>query len=157
MVFIHDTRDKPGKHKNVDEYLAANGHSIVRSKMYVGDIALLSDQSTCIDLKRNLNELVGNVCQQHKRFTDELKRANEYGIKLIVLVEHGGKVRSLEDVRNWVNPRLKTSPLAMSGERLYRVLLTLEARYYVRFEFCDKRQTGKRIVELLAANKENEE
>lgn len=149
MTFIHDTRDKIGKHNNVDEYLIANGHKIVRSKLYVGDISLLNDQSVCIDLKRNLQELVSNVCQQHKRFTDELKRAQEYGIKLIILCEHGGQIKSMGDVIKWDNPRLKASPLAMSGERLCKVLCTLAGRYGVQFEFCDKRVTGRRITELL--------
>ena len=149
MIFVHDTRDKISKHKNVDDFLTSQGHKIVRNKLYVGDITLLSDQSVCIDLKRNLQELVGNVCQQHKRFTAELQRACEVGIKLVILVEHGGHVHTLEDVKNWKNPRLSVSPLAMSGERLYKVLATISKRYSVDFEFCDKRTTGRRIVEIL--------
>lgn len=149
MIFVHDTRDKISKHKNVDDFLTSQGHKIVRSKLYVGDITLLSDQSVCIDLKRNLQELVGNVCQQHKRFTAELHRAREAGIKMVILVEHGGRIQTLDDVKSWKNPRLRVSPLAMSGDRLYKVLATLSKRYNVGFEFCDKRSTGRRIVEIL--------
>ena len=149
MVFIHDTRDKPSKHCNVDDYLAGHGHKIVRSKLFVGDIALLNDQTTCIDLKRNLQEVAGNVCQDHARFVRELERAREYGIKLLFLVEHGGAIKTLEDVQNWNNPRLKVSPYAVTGKRLYKIMLTMQEKYGIEWHFCDKRVTGKRIIELL--------
>lgn len=73
----------------------------------------------------------------------------EYGIKLVFLVEHGGSIKSLEDVQNWKNPRLKDHPLAMSGERLYKVMLTMQNKYGIEWQFCDKRCTGKRIIEIL--------
>lgn len=79
MIFQRDTRDKPGKHGNVEDFLLANGHKVVRSKLYVGDITLLDRQSTCIDLKQDLTEVCGNLCQQHERFRAELLRAQEAG------------------------------------------------------------------------------
>ena len=106
-----------------------------------------------MDRKQNLSELCNNVVQDHARFRSELIRAQEVGISVVVLVEHGGGIKSLEDVPNWVNPRLKVSPLAVSGERLYKILKAMEYTYKVRFEFCDKRQTGKRILEILMEGK----
>lgn len=149
MIFVHDTRDKTTKHHNVDDYLVAQGHKVVRSKLYVGDITLLNNQSVCIDLKRNLQEVCQNVCQDHARFRRELERAAEYEIKLVFLIEHGGGIKSLEDVQNWKNPRLKDHPLAMSGERLYKVMLTMQNKYGIEWQFCDKRSTGRRIIEIL--------
>ena len=148
-VIVRDTRDKASKHKNVDEYLVAQGHQVVRSKLYVGDVTLLNNQSVCIDLKRNLAEVVLNVCQQHDRFVREINRANDAGIKLLFLIEHGGSIKTLDDVREWVNPRLKESPLAVSGERLYRIMYTMQQRYGIEWHFCDKRCTGKKVIELL--------
>lgn len=148
MVFMHDTRDKAGKHKNVDSYLEDNGHKIVRSKMYVGDITLLGNQSVCIDLKKNLLEVCGNVGQQHERFCNELRKAKEAGIKLIILVEQRG-IASLSDVALWENPRLKESPLAISGKRLHKILCCLEKKYGCEFRFCDKSDTGKIICDIL--------
>ena len=98
------------------------------SKLFVGDYMSLDNPRLIIDRKQNLQELCGNVCQQHKRFTDELKRANENGIKIIILCEHGGSVKKLSDVSQWNNPRLKVSPLAMSGQRLFQVLFTLSKK-----------------------------
>lgn len=119
------------------------------SKLFVGDYMNLDNPRLIIDRKQNLAELVGNVCQQHKRFTNELKRAQENGIRLVILCEHGGSIKDLEDVASWINPRLKGSPLAVSGERLYKILLTLSKTYQVEFLFCDKCNTGKKIIELL--------
>ena len=149
MIFVHDTRDKTTKHQNVDDYLVAQGHKVVRSKLYVGDITLLNNQSVCIDLKLNLQEVCQNVCQDHARFKRELERAAEYEIKLVFLAEHGGQIKTLDDVKSWINPRLKDHPLAMSGERLYKVLLTMQNKYGIEWQFCDKRCTGKRILEIL--------
>lgn len=153
MTIIHDTRDKAGKHENVDNYLMANGHMIIRSKLFVGDVARLDNQTTVIDLKRNLTECCLNLAQQHKRFTAECIRAQENGIKLVVLVEHGGQIKSLESIKNWVNPRLKVSPYAISGERLYRLMLTYSDKYGVEWRFCDKRSTGRIIVEILGGER----
>lgn len=156
ITFIHDTRDKAAKHRNVDEFLASQGHKVVRSKLFVGDVALLNDQSTVIDLKRNLAEVAVNVGQDHARFKRELERAQEYGIRLIFLVEHGGGIHTLEDVQGWVNPRLKEHPLALSGQRLYKIMLTMQKKYGIEWEFCDKRSTGKRIVAILTGGEEND-
>ena len=150
MVFIHDTRDKITKHRNVDEYLIAQGHKVVRSKLFVGDVSLLNDQSTSIDLKRNLAEVAVNVGQDHARFKRELERAQEYGIHLVFLVEHGGTIKTLEDVQTWSNPRLKDHPLALSGQRLYKIMLTMQNKYGIEWLFCDKRCTGRRIIEILS-------
>lgn len=123
------------------------------SKLPVGDYQSLDNPRLAIDRKQNLSELCGNVCQQHERFKAELIRANQFGIKLIVLVEHGGSIRSLQDVMSWHNPRLKESPMAVSGERLYKILSSMSAKYNVDLVFCDKRQTGAKIIELLEAHK----
>jgi ERCC4-type nuclease len=120
------------------------------SKLFVGDYMSLDNARLVIDRKKDLLEVCLNVCQQHKRFISELKRANENGITIVFLVEHSKNIKSLDDVQKWVNPRLKTSKLAMSGERLYKVLKTLEKTYNTRFLFCDKANTGKRIISILS-------
>ena len=149
MIFIHDTRDQAGKHNNVINYLTENGHTVIRSKMYVGDIALFENQLRCIDLKKDLNEVTGNVCQQHDRFQREMLRAKELGIQLVILIEHGRGVRSIDDVEGWINPRLKKNPRATTGATLAKVMRTMQERYGVRWEFTTKAECGARIVEIL--------
>lgn len=58
-------------------------------------------------------------------------------------------VRCLEDVRGWQNPRLAESPKAVNGERLYKIMLTMSQKYGVQWEFCDRLNTGRKIVALL--------
>ena len=109
----------------------------------------LDNPRVVIDRKQNLQEICGNVCQQHERFINELKRARENGIKIIILCEHGSNIKTLADVQGWVNPRLRTSPKAVSGKQLFKILFTIGQRYDVDFVFCDKRMTGYTIAKIL--------
>jgi hypothetical protein len=149
MLILEDTRQQARKHETKYKWFAENGIKVERCRLYVGDYTLPTNQSICIDTKKDLQELAQDVCQQHERFRAELVRAQEAGIHLIVLCEHGGGIKSLEDVYFWVNPRRQHSPGAISGQRLFKILNTMQEKYGVRFEFCDKRQTGRRIVEIL--------
>lgn len=71
------------------------------------------------------------------------------GIRLIFLVEHGKDIACLEDVKNWINPRIKYSPKATKGETLYKVLSTIKTKYNCDFIFCEKSQTGQKIIDIL--------
>lgn len=149
MVIEVDTREKPKAIQTILKQFEAAGVTVIRSKLWVADYRLLDNPYLVVDRKQSLNELCNNVVQDHKRFRNELIRAQEVGISVVVLVEHGGGIKSLEDVPNWINPRLKVSPLAVSGERLYKILKAMEYTYKVRFEFCNKANTGRRILEIL--------
>lgn len=150
MVIQVDSREKARAIQKIIAEFDNRGIKWFVSKLPVGDYQSLDNPRLVIDRKQNLLELCGNVCQQHKRFKAELERANEYGIKLIVLCEHGRGIKSLQDVMAWVNPRLKESPLAVSGERLFRILTAMSNKHGVEFLFCTKQETGKRIVEILS-------
>ncbi len=150
MELIVDTREKPQELVRIEPQLIAAGATIAHSKLYCGDYMSLDNARHVVDRKKDLNELCGNVCQQHERFRAELARAQEMGIKITILCEHGGNIRSLEDVYFWQNPRRKKSPKAMNGDRLFKVLSTMKRKYNVDFQFCDKRQTGRRIMEILS-------
>ena len=149
MTIQIDTREKARAIKQIVSYFNEMGIQHYTSKLYVGDYMSLDNPRMIIDRKQNLQEICGNVCQQHERFINELKRAKENGIKVIILCEHGGNIKSLEDVREWVNPRLRTSPKAVSGKQLFKILFTIKQKYDVDFVFCDKRMTGYKIVEIL--------
>lgn len=149
ITVVVDTREKAKAIEDILDYFNQIGVRVIRNKLYVADYQLLSNPYLVIDRKQNLGELCNNVVQDHRRFTDELKRAEEVGISVVVLVEHGGGIKSIDDVPKWENPRLKESPLAVSGERLYKMLKAIEYTYNVRFEFCRKSETGRRIMEIL--------
>ena len=130
------------------------------SKLYCGDYMSLDNPRLVIDRKQNLHELCGNVCQQHERFRAEMQRAKENGIKIIFLCEHGRSIKALDDVLWWTNPRetyrekvkgvwVTRHRKVMQGDTLYKILNTMQNRYGVEFLFCEKKDTGKRIIELL--------
>ena len=159
-----DTREHKSEWERIQKQFDALRVQYFRSKLYVGDYQSLDNPRLVIDRKKDLNELCGNVCQQHDRFKAELIRAMQQNIKIVILVEHGEDVRSLEDVYFWENPRKheviwKTvngkrvkavrSEKAVDGMQLYKSLCTIRDRYNVDFEFCTKEETGKRIVEIL--------
>ncbi len=145
-----DTREKKRAIVKILQEFDKQGIRHISSKLYVGDYMSFDNPKLIIDRKQNLQELCSNVCQQHDRFIAEIRKANEIGIKIVFLVEHGKNITCLDDVALWKNPRLKDSPLAVSGERLHKILSTLKVNYNVDFEFCDKRNTGKRIIEVLS-------
>ena len=156
MTIQIDTREHKFELARVQRQIEKKGVKTINSKLYVGDYQSLDNPRLVIDRKKDLQELCSNVCQQHERFRRELVRAQDAGINLIILVEHGGDIHELEDVFFWDNPRIKDSPRATTGRALYRSLLTIRDRYGVRFEFCDKRHTGERIVELLSNGTEKQ-
>lgn len=149
MTIQIDTREKSRAIKQIVSYFDETGIQHYTSKLYVGDYMSLDNPRVVIDRKQNLQEICGNVCQQHERFINELKRARENGIKIIILCEHGSNIKTLSDVQRWVNPRLRTSPKAVSGKQLFKILFTIGQRYDVDFVFCDKRMTGYMIAKIL--------
>ena len=149
MTIQIDSREHKWALARIQRQLTALGCKTIVSKLYVGDYQSLDNPRLVIDRKKDLQEICGNVTQQHERFQRELLRAQEAEIQLIILIEHGDDIQSLEDVYFWDNPRLSKSPKATTGKSLYRSLCTIRDRYNVRFEFCTKRETGQKIMELL--------
>lgn len=169
MELMIDTREHKSELTRIMKQFDAIGVSYFKSKLYVGDYMSLDNPRLVIDRKKDLLELCGNVTQQHERFRDELIRAKEHGIKLIVLCEHGEGVQDLTDVIFWENPRLKEAdwvmrnghpvkelkyPKATTGEQLYKSLCTISDRYGVDFYFCSKDQTGREIVRILGGEED---
>jgi hypothetical protein len=149
MVIQIDSREKARAIRKIVATFDQQGIKHFVSKLHVGDYMNFDNPRLIIDRKQNLTEVASNVCQGHRRFTDELKRAQEIGVKVIILVEHSNQIKSIDDVHKWNNPRLKTSPKAVTGEKLEKILKTMERKYETEFLFCDKLHTGQKIIELL--------
>lgn len=164
-----DSREKARAIRKIVKTFDDNGVKHFSSKLLVGDYMSLDNPRLIIDRKQNLQELCGNVCQQHERFKRELLKAMDAGIQLIILIEHGKDIKSIEDVYFWKNPRKHevrwrtvngkkeryvASSKAVDGNQLYKSLCIIRDRYNVRFEFCEKNDTGKKIIELLSERHE---
>ncbi len=176
MTIIEDTRQQADKHKIENAQLEKLGVKILRSKLPVGDYANIKNLSVIIDSKKDLQECAGNICgggkkkkngeTEHDRFRNECILARDNDIKLIVLVEHGWGIKSIDDVALWQNPRVDTfmrkvkamqrkgqSTAGMrpptTGQILAKAMRTMKEKYGVEFMFCSRGDAGKKIVEIL--------
>lgn len=240
-AILIDTRQQAKKHDLKTAYFQRNGIQMYRSKLFCGDYTLPTNQSICVDTKKDLQELIGDIqqktspkselsenlsklfrhygisesleakymdiiwkedegrnveaeilaeCQKDRisedvskflnklyvarrgSFHREIKRAENNGIKLVVLVENKDGIKTLRDVFSWTNPRLlmtiptnkvigrykngkpkyqrvRKYPRATTGAVLAKSLITMEKKYGVKFEFCSPEESGQRIVEIL--------
>lgn len=166
MTINVDTRERASEWSRIQKQFDKLGLQYFRSKLYCGDYMSLDNARLVIDRKKDLQELCGNVTQQHERFKKELLRAMEAGIQIVFLIEHGSDIKTLEDVYFWQNPRKHEirwrynkvtgqkekyfiSPKAVDGKQLYKSLCTIRDRYGAQFEFCSKSETGQKIMEIL--------
>ena len=152
MTIITDTREKPRAIQKILTEFARQGVTVVRRKLNFADYWNPENPKVIIDRKQNLQEVAQNVIQGRARFVREIERCNRAGCHMIVLVEHGGKIHGIEDVMRWKNPRLRESPYAVSGERLFKIMTMMASYYNIEWQFCDKGHTGKKIIEILAGD-----
>lgn len=136
---------------------------------------LLGVTRISVDTKKDLGEVTSNISgKSHSRFRDECILAQQNGIKLIVLVEHSRFIRSLDDVSNWTNPRrygyCKKYGISVRGDieaniaefvshggakppiqgaQLAKAMKTMSEKYGVIWKFCDKKDTGRVILDIL--------
>ena len=170
MVIIEDTKQKVGKHLYKNRQMEKLGAKVIQFKLPVGDYVLADSKilelvekggrkvkasdllpyiTLSIDTKMGLNEINGNVTIQHERFRKELIKAQENGIRLIILCEGEPHVKTIEDVYFWENEHNNGSPYSTTGPKLYKSLCTIQEEYGAEFMFCSRKDTGRIIVELL--------
>ena len=157
MILYEDTRNQVGKHKNVEDYCRRNGIEIVRQCLSVGDYMLDPvNGKVSVDTKFSILELSKDIMSSdHRRFRDECIRAQEAGIRLVILTEEFppyGKI-DLWEVPRWTSsnqfhrygePMTRVDPKA-----LRKAMLTMWRKYGVEFEFCTRRQSPARVIKIL--------
>ena len=149
MKIVVDTREKKNSH--ILKYFVVHDVDYEERKLDVADYQIEGKNDIAVDRKQNLDELARNLMNRadHSRFWKEVRRAKEQGIRMIILCEHGGHIKSIPDVAGWHS---KYSPV--SGRVLMEEIYRVHISYGVDFIFCSKRSTGKRILELLGWNDE---
>lgn len=170
MIILEDTRQQDSKHNKKKQWFEKNGIEVKRTKLYVGDYTFPKNQSVCVDTKKDIQELIGDICgKQHERFREELIRAKEADIKLYILVEnepitinerkgiYSPFIDCLDNLHKFVNPRLfiwkngkQLYPTATKGITLQKACMTMEKKYGVEFIFCRPYQAAEKVIELLA-------
>lgn len=148
MVLFEDSRQQPGKHKNIEAYCKQNGIEIIRQALCVGDYMISNRGDIVVDTKYGVRELAMDCFQDHERFREECERAQRCGIKLIVLTEETLPHGRLD---HWRPPMGKDGLPACKFDPavLRKVLITMQDKYDVSFRFCDGRSTGKFLIEYL--------
>lgn len=151
-----DTREHPKAIQTILRQLHSLDVETVSTKLLIGDYMDFQTPKVCVDRKRNIAELAKNCTADHERFRRELERAQKANTTLVVLVEQNRykdrdrwiHCESVEDLMLWESPHT-----TIRGEKVYRVLRSWMAKYPLRVEFCDKRNTGRRIYEIIYEGK----
>ena len=149
---IVDTREKPKAIEGILAYFEKAGIDYERSKLLFGDYCDYHRPGLVIDRKQNIAELAKNCTTEHERFRRELERVKRTGSHLVILVEQNRykdrdewiHVREIVDLIRWSSPHTM-----VRGEKVYRVLASWTAKYPISVVFCDKRQTGRYIEQIL--------
>lgn len=154
-LMLVDTREKAKAIQNILAYFEDQNIEYESTKLLFGDYRDYNIPNIVIDRKQNVAELAKNCTADHERFRRELERVKKAGATLVLLVEQNRykdrtnwiHVKEIADLLLWSSPHTK-----VRGERVFRILSSWMYRYPLRVEFCDKRSTGRRIVEIIYGN-----
>lgn len=154
-MLLVDSREKPKSINTILKEFEREGVRYSVTKLFIGDYQDYGNPFLLIDRKQNIAELAKNCTSDHARFKAELERAKSVGATLVILVEQNRykdrdkwiRVETIEDLMLWESPHT-----TIRGEKVYRVLRAWMAKYPIRVEFCDRRQTGARILEIIYGN-----
>lgn len=75
MIILEDTRQQAKKHGYKHEYFLANGITVRRTTLSVGDYQLAGIGNCAVDTKKDMQELIGNI-----QFRAPRKSAIENGV-----------------------------------------------------------------------------
>lgn len=150
-----DTREKQKAIKPILQHFDEAGIEYESTKLMFGDYMDYNRPSLVIDRKRNIAELAKNCTADHERFKRELERVKKTGATLVILVEQNRykdrerwvHVESIKDLIYWTGQHTQ-----VRGERIFRILSSWTYKYNLRVEFCDRRQTARRILEIIYEN-----
>ena len=146
---IVDTREKPRAIKQIITYFDNSGIEYIHKKLDVGDYMNPNNVNISVDRKQNLGEVANNLTSDNSRFMREVRRADESGVKLIILVEHGEPIIQLTDVCRWRNPIRAKHGAAIDGRDLMDRMHRVSLMYGVEWRFCAKDKTGEEIIKIL--------
>ena len=144
-IILVDTREHEKERLRVMLQLENEGFTPMLQKLDIGDYKFAGNNRVAVDRKKDLGELLTNMCSKDSgRFWREIRRAKDEGVKLYILCEHGGQYKELADVKNF-----KSKYSRVTGRELMERMYRAHIAYGVEFLFCNKRSTGRRIIEIL--------
>jgi len=151
-LLLVDTREKPKAIENILKTFDSEGIQYERTKLLFGDYADYNKPGIVIDRKQNIAELAKNCTVEAERFRKELERAQRANSRLVILVEQNRykdrdgwkRVEDIADLMLWSSPHT-----TIRGEKVFRVLSAWVNKYDIEVRFCDKRVTGRTILEII--------
>lgn len=153
MQILVDTRQKKGKHDNINNYFKCKKIEIVSKKLDVGDY-MLENGKISIDTKQDIYELAMDFFSKTSkaRFQRECKLAKKRGLKFYILIEQDF---NKERLLNWKSRKKVDGTLITkaTGKQIYNKMRTYSFAFGVYWRFCRKHDTGKKIMELLGVEK----
>ena len=137
---------------------------------------LVNDIKIAVDRKNSIDEICGNLCsseKEHARFREEAITAMKAGAEFHVVIETDEKIRSVDEIRKWSNPRLhrynKINYMHRLGKwqniknpgakppcdniRLIKTMQTMSAKYKIHWHLCSPSESAEMIVKLLSGEK----
>lgn len=148
-TLLIDSREQWTQDRSTDTHISAyfDRHGIAYQvvPLTVGDY-MYEGGKISVDRKQNLEEVAKNLTNRSdsSRFWREVRRAYQSGITLVILCEHGPDIKTINDVAKWHSRWTK-----VSGRQLIDAMMRCELAYGVVWQFCSKRSTAKRIIEIL--------
>lgn len=143
-----DTREKLHKKKLLLDYFKKHNIEVERIKLNVGDYCIKGKEDVVIDLKRNITELATNFFCDKERFEKECIRAKQNNILLIFLIEENFDKEKLLKWRAKEQIDGKRF-LNVYGWQVYNQMKRYAQLFNVKFRFCHKLATGRKVIELL--------
>lgn len=148
-----DSREKARAITKIIEEFTKQGVKYYISKLWAGDYMSLDNPRLIIDRKQNLSEICANVCNTHDRFRNELIRAKELDVKLIILIEHSNQIKSIDDVETWKNPRRKVKTRVWIEDELkfepFKGYEYWEPGHWEMVEVETKAMTGATLAKVM--------
>lgn len=156
MLILIDTREKPQAVAKIIDEFQQQRILYDRTKLYIGDFQEFGNPYLVIDRKQSLDELAANLTTDKERFKREIGRAKVTGTKIVILVEQDSysdrgsrvQIKTIEDLMLW-----QSRHSTVTGEKLYRVLVSWLNKYPIEIRFCRKAETGKEIIKILGGQK----
>lgn len=153
FIILTDTRQQKEKHilKEFDKQQILHIRTTLPSADYMAirydnSKGFYLDYSILIDTKKDIEEIVSNLCNttNHERIKREIAKGYELGAKEFIFLIANDNIKTVEDLKNWSSKRTK-----VKGETLIKIFKTMKERYNVRFIICKKNEVGKNIIKML--------
>ena len=150
VAIIEDTRQKADKHKRKHNYWADVGVTYIRSALAFGDY--IKAPTIAVDTKQDIYEIGINMCGSGKekhRFAEECKKAKDIGCKLVFLIED----KRFTNIGDLYGKQIHLhNGMTIPGDQLATAMRTMSGRYGCEFMFCDPKESGRKIIELLESS-----